>query len=76
MHYSSKLDRADCLGLLTGKLHTGTACLQQVLSPNLELGGRLNPEPIIHGLPEPLPASQIFLRGLHLAARTATEKGE
>jgi len=36
-----------------------------VLSPNLELRGRLNPEPIIHGVPEPLLASQVFLRSLH-----------
>ena len=36
-----------------------------MLSPNLELGSRLNPEPIIHGVPEPLLASQAFLSSLH-----------
>ena len=35
-----------------------------MLSPNLELGGRLNPEPIIHGVPESLLASKVFLRSL------------
>jgi len=33
---------------------------QQVLSQNSELNGRLYPEPIIHGLAEPLLASQVF----------------
>jgi len=32
----------------------------QVLPQNSELNGRLYPEPIIHGLPELLLASQVF----------------
>ena len=45
-------------------MDTGRACLEQVLCPNLGLGRRLNPEPIIHGMAESLLASKIFLRSL------------
>ena len=47
----------------SGKCQAGPA--SALLSPNLELAGGLNPEPIIHGVPEPLLASQVFLRSLH-----------